>query len=441
LGVQSLSAIVLTHLLIGLTDTFIKGVSETLETLCPHAIGTENYNLAGQYAQIAVVIYILVSLPVAAAWWFLMDDAIRLFGMDEEVVTIGHSYSKLLLGEYFVKGIFHTLFTLLQVSGYASQASFLFILEGIVSLLTVWGLLHWIDEMTLFWVGVSDICVSLLVYSLFAIFVVYKGWLDPFWYGMTKTFALKNIQAVKNVVGTAIPLALGTLLEYGEWEAFTFFAAALGPAEVVAWGILESIWDLFEAATEGLAEAGSMRLAFHLGKGNIPASKLSSWKTLFLSTILAVILSSTLFILSPYIPRWFTNDATLIEMVAEQLPLIGFGNIFMVFGMTSWALIGAQGRYKIATLVSATMTLFVTLPLAALFCLGFRYSLISLVGALIIGYSTTGLCLGYILQMSEWEHISKNICDLNETYDMDCSSSDDDSDDDERGVDVFEDNA
>lgn len=114
----------------------------------------------------------------------------------------------------------------------------------------------------------------------------------------------------------------------------------------------------------------------------------------------------------------------------------------MVFGMTSWSLIGAQGRYKIATVISATMTLFVTLPLAALFCIGLRYSLISLVGAVVVGYSTTGLCLGYLLQMSDWEHISKNICDLNDTFDMDSSSSeevDSNSDDDDDG-DVFVDN-
>lgn len=128
------------------------------------------------------------------------------------------------------------------------------------------------------------------------------------------------------------------------------FAATLGPAEVVAWGILESIWNLFEAATEGLVEAGSMQLAFHLGQRDVEGSKLCSWKTLFLSTILACTLSAIFLILLPYIPNWFSNDKTLVErMVEVQLSLIGIGNIFMVFGMTSWSLIAGarQGRYKV----------------------------------------------------------------------------------------------
>lgn len=207
---------------------------------------------------------------------------------------------------------------------------------------------------------------------------------------------------------------------------------------VVAWGVLESIWDLFEAATEGLAEAGSMRLAFHLGRGDVQTSKLSCWKTLFLSTILACALSTVFLILSPYIPHWFTNDETLVSMVKVQLPLIGVGNIFMVFGMTSWSLIGAQGRYKIATLVSAAMTICVTLPLAAVFCIGMRYSLISLVGAVVVGYSTTGLFLGYFLQMSDWLHVSKIICALNEKDELECSSDDDSAE--ENPHDRFEDN-
>lgn len=41
---------------------------------------------------------------------------------------------------------------------------------------------------------------------------------------------------------TAIPLALGQLLQYGEWEVLTVFVAALGTAEVTAWGIAGELW-------------------------------------------------------------------------------------------------------------------------------------------------------------------------------------------------------
>ena len=192
---------------------------------------------------------------------------------------------------------------------------------------------------------------------------------------------------------------------------------------MVTWGIVETIWDLFEAATEGLSEAACIRLAFHLGRGDAEASKLSSSKSLYLSVCLSCITSAVLAVLMPYIPRWFTKDETLQDMIGVLLPFIAIGNVLMVFGMVSWSLIGAQGKYKLATFVSAVMTFCVTLPLAAGFCIGFRFSLEALVGAVVIGYSTTGLVLGYILQMSDWEGISKSIKELNEKEYEDDSSS------------------
>ncbi len=221
---------------------------------------------------------------------------------------------------------------------------------------------------------------------------------------------------------TAAPLSLGTLLEYGEWQLLTIFAATLGPAEVAAWGIMEAIWDLFEAATEGFSEAGSMRLALHLGKGNIKSSRRSSWKSLFLTTILAIVITTVLFICGEFVAGWFTEDETLQGMINSMLPLVGFGNIFMAFGSVSWALIGAQGRFKLATTISAIVSFLVTIPLAAIFCIVFKFNLEGLVASLVVGYSTTSLCMAYILLTSDWLSISDEI--------KRCNAIDDDANDD-----------
>ena len=213
-------------------------------------------------------------------------------------------------------------------------------------------------------------------------------------------------------------------------------AAVLGPAEVAAWGIMESVWDLFESGIEGLSEAGSIRLAYHLGKGDIKTAKRSTWKTLFFSTIFAILMTTILFICGDSLSTWFTSDPILQRMLNELVPIIGVGNILMVFGMVSWSLIGAQGRYRLATIINTIMSLCVTIPLATLFTVGFRFTLEGLVGAVIAGYSTTGLCLGYILLMTDWENVSKTIQEQNDesSSDDEPSSDDESSYDDEASV-------
>jgi len=48
-------------------------------------------------------------------------------------------------------------------------------------------------------------------------------------------------------------------------------------------------------------------------------------------------------------------------------------------------------------------------PLAAIFCIACHFTLDGLVAAGVIGYSTTGLVLAYVLLRSDWKHISKTI--------------------------------
>ncbi len=240
------------------------------------------------------------------------------------------------------------------------------------------------------------------------------------------------------MLSTALPLSMGTLLEYGEWQLLTIFAATLGPAEVAAWGIMEAIWDLFEAATEGFSEAGSVRLAFHLGKGNIRSSIRSSWKSLFLTTILAIVITIVFFICGEFVSGWFTEDETLQGMINSMIPLVGFGNIFMAFGSVSWGLIGAQGRFKLATTISAIMSIFVTIPLAAIFCIAWKFDLEGLVASMVVGYSTTSLCMAYILLTSDWVLISDRIILCNAAEDDSYDESDSDSEDESSSSSSFE---
>jgi len=414
LGIEALQAYVITNLLIGLSDVLVGGFLDALDTVCPHAIGAGNHKLAGQYVQISTIIYAIGSLPIMGMWLWIMEDCLRLFGMSDDVVEIGVQYTKVVIFDYLLSGLFDSFTGLLDVIGYVKEGTAFDIVAGAADAVVLWVILETVPGITLYWVGVIHLISCIVTSILFTSIAVFRGWLDPFWEGLVGSNALKNISAVKYVVRTAIPLSLGSLLEYGEWETLTVFAAFLGPAEVAAWGLIESIWALFESATEGLSEAGSMRLAYHLGKGNVEQAPMSAWKSLFMSTIMAIFESIVFLSWGKPLATWFTDDPILQEMMISMVPLVAIGNILMVFGMVSWSLVGAQNRYRLATTVSALMSFFVTLPLAAIFCIAYKFTLEGLVAAVVIGYSTTGLIFAYILLKSDWKQISKAIREENE---------------------------
>jgi len=313
------------------------------------------------------------------------------------------------------------------ISGYAVATTISGLVTSVIAIVLLWLLLAHVEGFDLSWIGVMHLIEYVVVFALFGVASVWLGWFEPYWDGMTGAFAFKNTEAVKNVVKTAIPLSLGSLLEYGEWQILTIFVAALGPAEVAAWGIMEAIWELFEAAVGGFSEAGSVRLALHLGEGNIPAAKKTAWKSLFVTTCLASFVTGLFFLCGDQVAIWFTDDHTLQLMIEEMIPLVGFCNIFMAFGAMSWALVGAQGRYMHSTIISAIVSFFITIPLSAFSCIVMHYELKSLVGALIVGYSTTTLCVAYLLFTSDWHAISRNIIETNNEEEDDDESSSDES--------------
>lgn len=142
-------------------------------------------------------------------------------------------------------------------------------------------------------------------------------------------------------------------------------------------------------------------------------AKLSSYKSLFLSMSVASVVSLVYISLQKQIPAWFTVDETLQALLVELVPFVGVANLTMQFGMTSWSLIGAQGKYKLATYTSLISSWGATLPLAAIFVYGFNFDLQGLTSAVVIGYVSTGAALSYVLLCTDWEKVTRKIQEHN----------------------------
>ena len=121
---------------------------------------------------------------------------------------------------------------------------------------------------------------------------------------------------------------------------------------------------------------------------------------------------------------WLTPDTTLQRLIIEVLPLMGMGNIALTAGTVSWALVGAQGRYRLATFVAFVGSWCVTLPLAAIYTYALNIDLQGVTSAVVVGYSVDrDLYDRTYLVRSDWERLSKYLVDLNEESSSSSSSS------------------
>ena len=115
--------------------------------------------------------------------------------------------------------------------------------------------------------------------------------------------------------------------------------------------------------------------------------------------------------LSSFIPAWLTHDETIQAMLTDLFPLIALGNVTMNMGMSCWALVGAQGRYNLATTIATISSLLITIPLGVIFSVWLRIDLQGLAFAVVTGDTVTATALLTFLLISNWEKIARKVQD------------------------------
>jgi multidrug resistance protein, MATE family len=418
IGTKPVAAYALVQVLVGLTDGMLLGPISACTTLCSQAVGCGNTFLPGQYIQLAITFYLIGNIPVIIFWSFYMYEIILYLEWgDTETALYGQQFVRIYIWSYVLGGISNGIWQLLEVAGHSFEGTIVSIIWGATNAAIIAGILT-TRESNLTVVGLVFIGTSVLYITLTIAIATCCGWFTPFWRGLFGDLALRNTNTVKIMLKQAVPLCWGSLVSNAEWAILTAFASHMGPAEVAAWAILGSIWDIFYSVTAGIGDAAEIRVAYHLGDNHPSMARLSAYKSLMVGMIVATLVSIIFFSLQSQIPQWFTTDKTLQSMLAEVIPFVGLANLTMTFGMQCWSLLGAQGKYKLATWVSFISSWGLSMPLAAIFVYGYQLDLQGLTSAVVLGYLTTGASLSYVLLSTDWQKVSRKIREQHSSEDM-----------------------
>lgn len=176
-----ITAYAIVCVLVGLTDGMLYGPISACTTLCSHAVGAGNVNLAGNYLQLAVLMYCGGSALVFAFWWFFMYEAILwLEWGDEQTALIGQAFIRHYLWNYILTGISSALWQLLEIADHVQEGTYISILWGLVNVVAMTVVSKLVPQMTLVhvaWVYNS----TALLFVLIAYVMAEKGrWLKPF---------------------------------------------------------------------------------------------------------------------------------------------------------------------------------------------------------------------------------------------------------------------
>ena len=333
LGTDPMIAFAMVEVIVGVSSSFMMGWIETVNSLGAMAYGAENYELVGQHLQSAVLVFVICQIPTSIMWGFSMFHIILLFGFTENTAEIASNYVWVFCANEIMFGILQSFIDFLGIVD-REQLGMIFSCSCDLSQLALCAIVIYTTEnTTLTIVGLVMLVNTCLFVFLTILISSWKELTRPYQYGMIGELSLRNKDVMKVLMNTGLPLAMGGLLAYAEWEVLTIFAAVLGPAEAATWAILGFVWDVFESTTEAIGDAAEVRCAYQLGKGRPQMAKRSAYKSMLLSIAVASIITIVFLCLDNHLPIWLTTDETIRVMLVELFPLMGLGNLTMTVGM------------------------------------------------------------------------------------------------------------
>ena len=436
LGTRDLSAFIMLFYLLELSTMLVRGLIASITPIGSQAIGAEQHELTGKYIQIAILLSLLLYAPLIYVWFQYVDNVMLWFEYDSLTAAVAQRYAKVFVFSGLLEIINTAFFNLLDICGHEKFSATVDVMRGLVKTLATLGVALELrgDLWALTWVGIANVAVDTATMLVLLLHVVRDESMAEFVPGLFWNFALANFATVSSFLKAAVPLSIGHILSYSEWEILFLLAGVLGPAELSVWCIAGSLWSSLEELTFAWGDAAEVRCGILLGSGHADRARLTAHKSLLMGSVGAAIASGLLLGGMPFVPKWFTKDATLQLMLREVLPLIAIGNLILAFGSISWQLLGAQGRYSISTAVQFVGSWLVTIPLGALSSLYLNWNLTGLVAAIVVGYMLSGTLNFVILCCTNWKHRSKRImakiakAGSNSSV-VDTDSSDSDNDD------------
>jgi Na+-driven multidrug efflux pump len=172
---------------------------------------------------------------------------------------------------------------------------------------------------------------------------------------------------------------------------------------VATWAMMGVIWEIFGAVTEGLGEAAYIRVLFYLTEGKPMEAKRLSNKVTFLAFILVLGVTSIFLMAGPNIAVALTTNMTIQHLFTQSVGLTGLANVSMSFSRVYGSLAGAQGRLNLASATFLLCRWLVILPMASICIYGYFFDLVSVAGAVAVGYAVAALPLAWTVFRCDWD--------------------------------------
>lgn len=346
IGKVELGAVSLATMTANITGYAVyQGLATSLDTLCAQAYGSGRKKLVGLQLQRMVYFLLVITIPIGVIW-LSAEPILAAIVPEKETARLAGIYLKVLLVGAPGYAAFESGKRFVQAQGLFSANLYVLLICAPIN-----AFMNWLFVWKLKWgfvgapiaVAITDNLLPLMLF-LYVVFVDGK----QCWGGFEKR-ALKNwVPMIK----LAVPGLIMVLAEFLAFEILTLGASYLGTTYLAAQSVLGTLTALTFQIPFPVSIAASTRIANLIGATLAGPARVAAKVALVAAVIIGCFNVTLLSSLRNYIPRLFTNDEDVIELVAQVLPLCAAFQLFDSLATNCSGILRGLGRQEIGGYVN-----------------------------------------------------------------------------------------
>ena len=338
------------------------GLATSLDTLCSQAYGSGRLHLVGLQLQRMLYFLWLITIPIGIVWFFgnhLLSHIVP----EQETARLAGLYLKVLILGAPGYATFEAGKRYLQAQGLFSATMYILLicapLNALMNYIFVWQL-KW------GFIG-APIAVAITENLMPVLLFLYVRYIDGYqcWGGFDRR-ALKNWMPM---IKLALPGLVMVLAEFMAFEILTLSASWLGATPLAAQSVLGSITGITFQIPFPISVAASTRIANLIGATLALPAKTAAKVAMVFAVGVGIFNLLLLSLLRNYIPRLFTPDEEVIDLVAKLLPLCAAFQLFDALACACNGILRGLGRQEVGGYVGLFAYYVVGVPIS--FGLGF----------------------------------------------------------------------
>ncbi|KAF2645493.1 MATE efflux family protein [Massarina eburnea CBS 473.64] len=363
IGKIELGAVSLASMTASITGYAVyQGLATSLDTLCAQAYGSGRKHLVGLHLQRMLYFLLLITIPISIVWAF-GPFILALIVPEQETARLAGLYLRILIAGAPGYAAFESGKRYLQAQGLFKANMYVLLicapLNAFMNYLFVWRL-GW------GFIG-APIAVSITENLMPLLLFLYVRFIDGHqcWGGFERR-ALKHWGPM---IRLSLPGLVMVLAEFLAFEILTLSSSWLGPTPLAAQSVLGSITGITFQIPFPMSVAASTRIANLIGATLAMPARSAAKVALFFSILVGIFNLLVLSLLRDYIPRLFTPDEEVIDLVAKLLPLCAAFQLFDALAANCNGILRGLGRQEIGGYVGLFAYYVVGLPIS--FGMGF----------------------------------------------------------------------